>query len=168
MFFKKDYSKNRIHFYAVLKKSDSEKKIYTLTTSVNDAMEYAESMIQLDHFEHYSKWCDLRNLDMNDLNTWNTYYDNCVNDEEKMDYAITKISYSGKYVASMLRMFANCIPLGCSYENEAELEKYKSEVNTREQMLKLQNAYNLMKDKLKVEDQIKAMADDEIDPKECE
>lgn len=168
MFYRKNYDKKKIHFYAVMKKSDTEKKIYTLTTSVEDAIEYAESMIQLEHFEHYSSWCKSRNLDLNDLAAWDIYYADCVDEQEKFDYIITRVSYTGSYVASMLRMFANCIPLGCSYESDAEIEKYKSEVDTQEQMLKLQDAYNLLKNKLKAEDQIKLMAEDEIDPKECE
>ena len=133
--FKRDFSKKKIYFYALTKKNDPEKKFYTLTSSIKDAYEYLNHLLQVEHFEHFKSWSELKNLDINDEKTWILYLNNCIDVEELEHYTISKVLYTNAAVASMLRTFASCIPLNCSFEHPSEMKKYLQKIEIEAQML---------------------------------
>ena len=130
-----NYSNKNLTFFAVMKKDDLDHRPITLVSSIADAREYVERLIQVDHFEHFKSWAELRELDLNSDEAWNTYADTCVDPKEWANYVIAKMHYKHSDVAAMLRIFAHAVPLGCSYENSFELEKFKAQLEIKKSLI---------------------------------
>lgn len=118
-----------------MKKNDPEKKIYTLTSSIENAYEYLNHLLQVEHFDHFKSWANLKGLDINDEATWTEYIANCIELDEIAQYVVSKVLYTNESVAAMLRIFAKCIPLNCSFEHPSEMKKYLQDTEMKAQLL---------------------------------
>ena len=132
---------------------------------MKDAYEYLNKLIQVEHFEHFKKWAELKNLDINTSSTWDLYSAQCIPEEEWDKFIISKISYTNKSISAMLRMFAKCVPLGCSYENNLELTKYLETLKLQEQILKGLNSIDdptIEEAKRKIQEEFEEMNNEEV------
>lgn len=120
--------KKQIIVYALISKS-IENKFLTISENRLDAYEYAMAFMRLQHQNHFDTWCELRQLDKDDINNWLQYYDMCIEDDEKNNFQVVKVRYNVKDVVTILRMFGNCFPLGCSFDTEIEKEYFKAVLN---------------------------------------
>lgn len=116
--------KRKIKLYLVFSQSNPE-ELVTILTKKSDIDEYIERRILLDNYEHYKMWCELKGLDINSLENEKEYVYNHIeysDDEEinKYTFCMRKVYYSIDNIASSLRMFYNCIPVGCTYEDKNE------------------------------------------------
>lgn len=124
----KKYLKKKILLYAVLNASItsdnfSEDNILSYAPTLKDANEYVSRRVFYDCKEHYIIWCQFRNLDDRDENSWRQYYAT-LSDEEKGKYYIAKLKYSIDDIALLFRLFNECIPVGASYEKPIEIQNY--------------------------------------------
>lgn len=88
--------------------------------------EFIDRMIIVDNWAHFKMWCNLRKLDYKSLESQYSYIDNYVatNPEEaesKYTFIVRKTLYTKEALASILRMFNGCVPIGCSYESPVEV-----------------------------------------------
>lgn len=106
-------------------------RCYTITISHKQAEEYIQRINFITHRNHFIAWCNNNDIHLKDdyfpdEAIWQKYY-NLVWKDEKPRYFIQKIKYSLTTLASLLRMYNNVIPLGCSYETDAEYDKFVKE-----------------------------------------
>lgn len=114
--------------YALYTKNDPD-TFLTLTRTKEQAKEYAHTLFRYDHEAHFIQWCSLRDLNEDDPKTWSEYYDTCISDDDKQSYLISKVYYNLDNILSMLRMFGGCIPLGCSFESDMEMDRFIEKVD---------------------------------------
>ena len=60
---------------------------------------------------------------------------NCIELDEIAQYVVSKVLYTNESVAAMLRIFAKCIPLNCSFEHPSEMKKYLQDTEMEAQLL---------------------------------
>lgn len=116
--------KKQIPLYLVYK-NDNSNTLVTVLSEMDELGEFINKSIIATNFAHYKAWCNLRSLDYQEPTAEENYIINFLNtaDEEtlnKYTYVVKKVIYPKKALASILRMFNDCIPLGCSYESEME------------------------------------------------
>lgn len=108
----------KVYLYAVVKK-DNTKNFLTLTSSECDAIEYIKNLLKILNFSHFTAWCRLKEIDVNDDKSWVEYLAVCAS-EQLEEYSIVKVSYLFKDIVAMIRMFGHCIPIGCSFDTPME------------------------------------------------
>ena len=131
----------RITFYVVQDELNPV-NFLTLTCSKKDAIEFAYTYLKIQHIEHFKLWCDLRELDYNTEMAWELYSRKCITKEELKRYRIRKVSYTFNAVASMLRMFGRCNPIGCSFDTPTEYNYLKQKLETQKFANWFSNAIN--------------------------
>lgn len=131
-----DRSKKKIHFYAVTNKNQP-KQILTLTCTKMQAVDFCYRFLRVKHFDHFKMWCEMRDLDVNSESAWSTYFNNCIDKEERCEYLIHKKVYELNNVAAILRMFGGCLPMGCKFDTENEYKYLEYKLQTQEIASKL-------------------------------
>ena len=91
-------------------------KFKCITYTKDQAIEYIETALFMNHKDHYKMWCELRNLELG-ANSWNTY--------KKVTgihnpYFYKKVYFDYSTLASILRVQCDYVPLGCSFESPEE------------------------------------------------
>lgn len=120
----KNLFKKRVYLYLVYR-NENENSLVTVLEKKEQINEFVNRNIIVENFNHFKLWCELRNMDYTQVESENAYINNFLttsNEEDlnKYSYIIKKVYYSRKAIASILRMFNGCFPLGCSYETHAE------------------------------------------------
>ena len=109
----------KLTFYLVIDQSQNN-QILTITLTKKQAIEYGYQYLKIKNYDHYSRWCELKEFDPESENAWFRYFTNVLTMEEKSKYAVAKRIYKLDTVASIMRMFAGCLPLGCSFDTPTE------------------------------------------------
>ena len=126
-------------------------KYYTLTYTKEDCEEYIDCKLYDDNEEHYQQWCNLRNLNSYEENSWNEYYNTVLYD--KNPYAIIKMQIMFSDLLAMVRLFEGCHPIGCSFDKKLELMYYNEDIinlindnynNEEENIDKILNSKNIV------------------------
>lgn len=115
--------KRKFTLYA-LKTKEFPNSFLTLALNKNQVKEYFFKLLQAKFFEHYIAWCKIKNLDSSSEQSWLEYYSTCIPDSEKDKYEISKYIYPFSSIASIIRMFVGCVPIGCSFNNKSEYEYF--------------------------------------------
>ena len=123
--------KKKITFYLVLDQKQNN-KILTITATKKEAIEFGYRFLKVKHYDHYNRWCELKNLNPDSDNAWARYFMNVLTMEEKIQYAVAKRIYELNNVAAIMRMFAGCFPLGCSFDTPTEYSYLKSKLESQE------------------------------------
>ena len=112
--------------------------IYTVSNNLKDCQEYLDLMLKIKYKTHFSSWCEYRNLNFEDEDSWTLYKETSLGEEEYKKYLITKNYYDTKKIATIFRMFNRCPPIGCSFENDIEYEYFITnlDINTRKTLEK--------------------------------
>lgn len=118
----------KFRLYALIHSSHPN-NFLTIVSSKNEAREYAQLYIKLKHLDHFIAWSEARDLNPDDIEVWNSYFEKCIQPEEKDEYRVVKIYYEKSNLLAMLRMFCNCAPLGCSFDTNVEYEYVKHKAN---------------------------------------
>lgn len=112
-----------ITLYMVFKVDSSYTNVLTITDNKKDCDKYISRLLLIDNGEHFFSWCNLRNLEHNE-ESWMKYLRtvgvDCSN------YKIRKMKYKTKDIATLLRLYNKCIPLGCDYDTDEEIENFLS------------------------------------------
>ena len=115
----------KIPLYLVYR-NENPASLVTVLADKKQIDEFIDRMIIVDNWDDYKLWCNLRNLDYKNLESYYSYIDNYIatNPEEvesKYTFIVTKTFYTKEALSSILRMFNGCVPLGCSYESPVEI-----------------------------------------------
>lgn len=121
--------KKIVNLFAIADREDRN-KYYTFVTNYDEAFEYmCRLYLYLYRYEHYKMWCALRSLELSDESILQYLDDNEIDVNEK--FSIDILGYEESNLATLFRIYNNCVPLGCSYETEDEkviyYEKLKEE-----------------------------------------
>lgn len=120
--------KKKIKFFGVIYNKIKNGAFLTVTNSKKEALEYLLILMKMNHLFHYKLWCEMRNFSINSEEAWVQYFRDCITEEEKSSYKIISFHYTVANIASLARMFAGCIPLGASFDNEAEYSLLKNKL----------------------------------------
>lgn len=99
--------------------------IYTIVPTRDEAVEFIKNHIILKNKFHFDRWCELHNHKPTTEEARQAYL-NTVIDMNNPDnqYSIIDIKYTYEDLAIILRMSAGCAPIGCSFDNEVEIEAF--------------------------------------------
>lgn len=101
--------------------------IISVVANKRNAEEYIDKRFFIECFDHYSSWCSLRDLPIGDQ-SWLKYKEVQKN---PYYYELTEVNYAT--VASLMRLFYGCTPIGCSFDTLLEtstiLSKLEEEQN---------------------------------------
>lgn len=122
----KKRSKKPVVLWAVLDKSIDDEKPITFTATRSEAMYALDQYLYVKHYLHFKQWCNLRGLEVDHAETWASYSQQVLADEYNGEplYSIVRIEYEPNVIASLLRFVNNCIPLGCPFDTDEEVEDY--------------------------------------------
>ena len=121
----KNLFRKKVYLYLVYKRED-DNSLVTVLERKDQIDEFISRNILIHNYKHFKAWCGLRKMDYTKAESENAYINNFLNtateeDLDKYTYIIRKAYYTKTALASILRMFNGCFPLGCSYETEAEV-----------------------------------------------
>lgn len=121
----------KLAFYIVSQAIKDKDILCSIVCSKDEAREYILNKTILANFEHYSRWCELKELNPKSFETKAKYIQ--VVQPESETYKVKKILFTQSGLASILRMFNGCIPVGAKYETGEEIlyieEMYKNYLN---------------------------------------
>jgi hypothetical protein len=118
-----------IYLYVITDNSSSEDStlnICSVTATIDEATEYIKTKLVLDNFEHFKLWAELHNKEITNKESWVEYFNDVISPENKTKYIISRYKYTIQSIASILRMFNSCPPVGASYETATELSYFKN------------------------------------------
>lgn len=95
----------------------------TIASKKEECIEYINRRLLLENKEHFIGWCGLRDLDYKDFESWKAYVASTGN-VSMNKYVVSKVKYRIKDVATIFRMFNECVPIGVSYETDAEMVNF--------------------------------------------
>lgn len=97
----------------------------TIVSSKKEVEEYVKNKIIDDHKEHYNSWVKLHNK-TDTAKTRAEYIDLLFQDDPDSIpmFTVRKETYNAKGLASIFRIYNECVPLGCSYESNEEVYCY--------------------------------------------
>lgn len=116
-------AKKKKYFYTVIAVSNTE--FISVVNSLDEASVVIDKLLRLKYDDHFKKWAEFRNLKVDDVNSWYEYEETCIPIEDvQSSYAIIKTSYTMGELASIIRMFTCCVPLGLPFEGDMESAYY--------------------------------------------
>lgn len=120
----KNLFRKKVYLYLVYKSEDAN-SLVTVLEKEYQINEFINRNIIVHNYNHFKAWCKLREMDYTKIESENAYIDNFLDTatEESLNkytYIVKKVYYTKTALASILRMFNGCLPLGCSYETEVE------------------------------------------------
>lgn len=115
--------KKKFKFFAVVDMRQPE-VILTITEDKQQAIMYATNLLKIKYYEHFVRWAECHNFDVDDEEGWKVYFNDCITVEEKQALKLFPIFYTRANLASILRMFAGSVPLGCNFENDIEYDYF--------------------------------------------
>ena len=101
----------------------------TITSKKEECEEYIHKRLYLQKKGHYEQWCVLHEKDSSTKETWNEYIR--LFPDDLIKYAIMKVGYKAKDIATIFRMFNQCAPIGTSYEDQAETYMFINRLATK-------------------------------------
>lgn len=116
--------KKKVILYFVSPKDDEE-NIVTVLDDKEQIQEYIRQRIILDNEPHYKAWAELHELDPlkeeNKTEYVNQFLERTSDEDlEQYSFIVRGFEFSLPDLASILRMFSGCVPIGCSYEQPVE------------------------------------------------
>jgi hypothetical protein len=105
--------------------SDEEflKNVCTFVCSKKDIREYISNKLLVENYSHYKSWLSLHYNSDHDIPSRRAeYLRTVINPEEFTKYSFKKNTYTVPGIASIFRILNGCIPVGASYESDAELK----------------------------------------------
>lgn len=93
----------------------------TIVRDKKQVNEYIDKFVKAKNYQHYSMWCNLRELNPEDDSSWRKYVQAC-KPEAKFIIKVGKVPLSA--LLGSFRSACGCLPLGMPWELEAEMEAY--------------------------------------------
>lgn len=92
--------------------------LYTVTRTRKQALEYVETAYYYNSKAHYSTWCAMRGLEEGDA-SWGRYARDVLSGKPDL-FDVRKVRYGMDDLATLIRSFCGCKPIGCSFDSELE------------------------------------------------
>lgn len=123
-----------LNLWAVFETAHPETPI-TFTSTREEAYLALDQYIYLKHYVHFRSWCELNNTPIDHSLSWKRYSEVALKEELSIPnmYTVMKVSYSAAILASLLRSVNNCIPMGCPFDTDEELEDFANNFATKTQ-----------------------------------
>lgn len=101
-------------------------RFYTISDNELDCWEYLDKMLYYKNREHFNSWKEYHlNEFENESDAWECYRNNTLEEEIVEKYMIHELFIPKQNLASIMRMFTECIPLDCSFIKPVEFEVFK-------------------------------------------
>ena len=153
-------SKKRV-YYGV-KFVEKPLQLLCITTTKEEALEYINKLIYLEHKDDFDSWCFYQNIpDEDKPNHWIEYFETRIPKEIKSQYVYYKMIYTDSETAALIRMFCKCAPIGCSFDMKEEVAYLNAKKSIDE---KLKEAFGSIQDILDGDDD--SLESEESEPEE--
>ena len=116
----------------------NEEPMIAFCPTRKDCKEYIERYVRLKHMDHFRQWCSLRDKDFMDDRVFDEYAKDNVDEK----YVIRRLRYRKSQLASMIRMLLGIVPMGCSFETEAERDYILNQMLTPEEAEEIQGIFD--------------------------
>ena len=111
----------KIPLYAVVLKKDPRMS-FTITQTKEQAFEYVETRVQRAHQEHFNMWCELHGHKLGAPESWELYKCNVLSEDDFKECGVIKVKFPLSKIVPMIRMYFGYLPIGCSFDDAAEIE----------------------------------------------
>ena len=100
----------------------------TFTATRQEALIALDQYLYLKHYAHFRLWCPLHGYEVDHGEAWATYSKTITQTEYNGAplYTIVQIDYEPNVIASLLRSYHNCVPMGCPFDTDEELEDFSA------------------------------------------
>ena len=102
----------------------------TFTATHQDAVTALDQYLYLIHYAHFRLWCENHNLPLNHGSSWVEYGHTVINNEwsegDAPKYSILRVNYDANIVAALFRNHNRCVPMGCPFDTDEELDDYST------------------------------------------
>ena len=117
---------------------DFRENIVAYVTKKKDIIEYIRKRVIMDHYAHYEQWCELQKLNSEDEGPIDKYFDLFADMwGDLVNYTYKKYTYSIEEIASIMRILNKCVPVGGTYETDAEIEYMNNYFKYYQQVVEL-------------------------------
>lgn len=111
-------------FLVTLMEDENYEELFTITCKRKQAEEYINKRIYIESKEHFDAWCGLKGFDCSEGGkefdrAWMKYFNDVVATNPPK-YKIIELTYDASGVALMFRIYNQCLPIGCSYDEAIE------------------------------------------------
>lgn len=93
-------------------------KVLTITNTEDQCKEFYHKYLCIKHMPMFKPWCENRNLDIKDINSWYRYYKENINSAEAGTYKFSKMRFTKSELAALLRALSETPIIGCSFESD--------------------------------------------------
>ena len=111
---------SKFTFYILLNDLNPD-QILTITNTKAQCEEFYHRYLCMKHMPLFKPWCENRDLDIQDINSWYKYYNEKISSAESSTYKITKLDFNKKELAALLRALSQTPVLGCSFEDNFDV-----------------------------------------------
>ncbi len=159
-----------IPFWAVVDNAEPAVPI-SFTTCREEAIQALDQYLYLKHYKHFRTWCPLHGYDIDHAKAWLEYSRSLAVDtfnDGKPRYTIIQIDYEPNILASLLRLYHHCTPMGCTFDTDEEFMEqsaYMSEKSLRvekgeDKFTPIEEALNLLFEDIEKENCAAAACDE--------
>lgn len=100
----------------------------TFTATRQEALIALDQYLYLKHYKHFRLWCPLHGYEVDHGEAWATYSKTISQTEYNGSplYTIVQIDYEPNVIASLLRTYHGCVPMGCPFDTDEELGEFSA------------------------------------------
>lgn len=120
-----------VNLYMVVDKEDAN-KIYTIVATEKDVVEYIDTMLYIMNYPHFKMWCD-NQFKQECEESWREYKSSMELDATE-PFSVLKMTLDTQHVAAIYRTIQDCVPVGCSYETDAEINRFLEKLSPEDRV----------------------------------
>lgn len=100
----------------------------TFTATREDALLALDQYLYLKHYKHFRLWCPIHGYTVDHGAAWVAYSKTAIDagSEENPRYTLARLEYEPNTLASIIRQYYGCIPMGCPFDTDDELNGYSN------------------------------------------
>ena len=119
----------KVIMWAVIDNEKPDEPV-TFTATRHDAVVALDQYLYLKHYAHFRLWCQVHDCKIDHGPNWVRYSKAVIEGEFREGdaplYTIIKVDYDPNVIASLLRSYNRCIPMGCPFDTDEELDDYSA------------------------------------------
>lgn len=93
-------------------------EILTITNTEDECKEFYHKYLYIKHLDMFKPWCERNGLDPSDIFNWDEYYRTRISSAETGTYKFSKMKFTRKELAALLRALSATPLIGCNYESD--------------------------------------------------
>lgn len=98
----------------------------TFVSTYDEAIMALDQYLYLKHYTHFRQWCPLHGYKVDHSKAWLAYSKTVLREEYIGSplYTIVQINYEPNVIASLLRAYNHCTPMGLPFDTPEEIDEF--------------------------------------------